>query len=292
MLLSDENKDPVHDELLFVIMHQSKELWFSQLIEDLDEARTEIRRHQFAEACMYLVRCRRIFEVLLTSWDVLATLRPREFWRFRRYFGDASGLQSAQFRQVEFTLGLRHHAATVTKRHEDEPARHEALLLELDRPSLWDEVVMALHNHLGFQISDTVGKRTSFSEPYPYPKWSDPAPGEQRTQRRPDVLGDKSVEEAWLTVFGKRERFPSTYRLGETLLDLASALALWRFKHIQTVQRFIGDSIGSGGFGVRYLTDTLKWRVFPELWSVQNRFNEFEARDSAEQARDPDDQWP
>jgi tryptophan 2,3-dioxygenase len=295
----------------------------------LEAARAEIRADRFEEACMYLVRCRRIVDVLLTSWEVLATLRPREFWRFRKYFGNASGLQSAQFREIEFLLGLRHHSGHVRKIHREQDrtlaeiaaaeaaanasdgsvsarsgagaseqqdgtqrtaeaeawisAHFQRLEEELARPSLWDEVLRALARHWKFKIPLELRER-DWSEPYPYPRRR--AGPESGGKSGEEEKGDPDVEEAWLSIFGYREDYACGYRLGEALLDLASSLALWRQKHILTVQRFIGDAPGSGGTpGVPYLNATLRWRIFPELWSVQNRFSEFEAREAGQEAR-------
>lgn len=331
--LSADSPEPVHDEHLFVIMHQSKELWFLQLIKDLEAARAQICIDRFDEASMYLVRCRRIIDVLQASWEVLATLRPREFWRFRKYFGNASGLQSAQFRHIEFLLGLRHHVPHVRRIQEEQdkilaelaaveamardgstedPAQprndggadgrdaeqsverearisaHFRLLEEeLERPSLWDEVLRALGRRYPFKIPIELRER-DWRQPYPYPRRRERAQqsAEAIEQEAKGPLGDPDVEEAWLSIFGYREDYPAGYRLGEALMDLASSLALWRQKHILTVQRFIGDLMGSGGTpGVPYLNATLKWRIFPELWSVQNRFSEFEARERSQEAR-------
>jgi tryptophan 2,3-dioxygenase len=335
--LSAKSSEPVHDEHLFIIMHQSKELWFLQLIKDLEAARAQICLDCYDEASMYLVRCRRIIDVLQASWEVLATLRPREFWRFRKYFGNASGLQSAQFRHVEFLLGLRHHVPHVRRIQEEQDkileelaakdaassdagsekpvgsqeaaadagedageskgrearisAHFRLLEEELERPSLWDEVLRALGRRYRFKIPIELRER-DWRKPYPYPR------SRERGQQSPESIeqeakaprGDPDVEEAWLSIFAHREDYPAGYRLGEALLDLASSLALWRQKHILTVQRFIGDLPGSGGTpGVPYLNSTLKWRIFPELWSIQNRFSEFEARERAQAARNTED---
>jgi tryptophan 2,3-dioxygenase len=316
--LSDLDGALVHDEHLFIIMHQTKELWFLQIIKELEAARTEIQEDNLLEAAAYLNRCRRIVDVLVSSWEVLATLHPREFWRFRQYFGTASGLQSAQFRQIEFILGLRHHVTQVRniqdKQHaaEQEPAElssadvaeatpeqpdegeaggpsageketpfyFQALKGELDRPSLWDEVIKALARRYPFSLPPELLDR-DWAENYPPRERG--APG--RTEEGDPRPGNRAVEEAWLTIYGNRKVFKVAYRLGEALYDLAYALALWRHKHILTVQRFIGDGLGSGGtFGVRYLTGTLRWRPFPELWSIQNRFSEFEMRESVIEA--------
>lgn len=293
--LSLKAKEPVHDEHLFVIMHQSKELWFLQLIKDLEKTREELCADRFDEASMYLVRCRRIVDVLLTSWEVLATLRPREFWRFRKHFGDASGMQSMQFRHIEFLLGHRYHVSDIRTvlndqnevREKPNPDFFKLLDLELVRPSLWDEVLRALSRRYPFRIPPQLLER-DWSKPYNLfvAPTNPPDAGETDPQDEAGYKADPQVELAWLTIYSDRARFPAAYRLGEALLDLASILALWRQKHILTVQRFIGDLPGTGKTsGVPYLAKTLKWRVFPELWSIQNRFSELESLERACEAR-------
>jgi tryptophan 2,3-dioxygenase len=273
-LLSRLNGSPVHDELLFIVLHQNIELWFLQALEESREARRLISQGEIRLAIDELNRITRIFGVLTTTWDVLATLRPREFWRFREFFGGASGFQSAQFRELEFSFGLRGDAERDLRIHGEEIKDEAAcarLREELARPSLWDEVNRALSRQR-FELPDEVLGREP-SRPYPWPRAGSAVTGsdsEAGLER-----GCRAVEDAWLDIYSRRSEFPDLYDLGEELVDLSAAFSGWRFKHIMTVERFIGRLPGSAkdSDGVPYLLTTLDKRPFPELWSVRNRFN-------------------
>lgn len=265
--LSDKDENKVHDETLFIIMHQTIELWFYQALEECREARDLIRADKIGSACEELERIARIFVVLTASWDVLATLRPGEFWKFRQYFGKASGFQSSQFREFEFSLGLRENATRDLKVHkklEDHDAC-QRLDGELNRPSLWDEVNLAL-GRAGFTLPAEITSR-SWREPYPYPRQD----GTGRAARI--IKGCAKAEKAWLRIHAQRTKYADFYHLGERLLDISAAFSSWRYKHIVTVERFIGGLPGTGGSpGVPYLLKTLEKRAFPELWSTRDRF--------------------
>ncbi len=274
---------PVHDENLFIVLHQTKELWFFQMLLELRAAREEIKRDGIDFACDYIERCTRIFDVLTITWEVLATLRPREFWKFRGFFGSASGLQSAQFREIEYLLGIRQGSAESLEYQEDNSKPREALEQELDRPSLWDEVIRALGRSalpLGKSVPQDLLDRP-WGQPYPYPR-PKPEPEGASDQGKADgnappkeIKGDPVVEALWLSIYNKSDANRDWYRLGERLLDLAAHLAVWRAKHVATVERFIGGLRGSGGKGVPYLLDTMKKRPFPELWSVRDHFEDW-----------------
>jgi tryptophan 2,3-dioxygenase len=245
----DEN-NPVHDETLFIVIHQTIELWFYQIITELKSIRASIREDDFEYARDGLVRIARIFSVLTLSWEVLSTLRVREFWEFRKYFmkDGASGLQSKQFREIEFLFGVGPKPTWV------EPNG------EIEARSIWDEMNVALVRRK-VMASDDLAAR-DWATPYPYASEDDDG----------NISGDPKIEAAWFEIYDTGAH-PDFYQLGELMLDVASALGVWRAKHIATVQRFIGDLRGSGNTeGVRYLRRTLKKRAFPELWSVRNQF--------------------
>ena len=224
----------LHDEMLFVIIHQTKELWMKQMLHELRLAISLIGKDRFAEGYKAMARISRIQSVMTLSWDVLSTLTPVDYLKFRSVLGTSSGFQSAQFREIEFRLGLKdsnfvNHYAEGS----DERAKLERALAE---PSLRE----AAHGAL---------ERAGFD------------------------LGDRSVEavaRAWLEVYRDADRWFDLYELAEKLVDIDDALAGWRHKHVLTVERIIGNKPGTGGSaGAPYLRSTLDKRVFPELWSLR-----------------------
>jgi len=236
-----------HDEMLFVIIHQTKELWLKQILHELALAQKLVRAGDLVPAYKSMARISRIQAVMTQSWDILATLTPADYLRFRGVLGTSSGFQSDQFRRVEAMLGLKD--ARFLAHHEDRPEAHAALRAALEAPSLYDD---ALHQlaRAGFDLPAEVLER-DISTPYePHP----------------------AVEAAWLTVYREPERYWALYQLAEKLVDLDDALLTWRHKHVVTVERIIGRKTGTGGTdGVGYLTETLKRRCFPELWSLRTR---------------------
>jgi tryptophan 2,3-dioxygenase len=234
-----------HDELLFIIIHQTKELWLKQVIAELKLAKPLVRSGALIQAYKPLARVSRIQEVMTMSWEVLATMTPSEYTRFRHVLGASSGFQSDQFRAVEFMLGLKDSAHL--KHQADRPHPLAALRAALEEPSLWDDAIAALAAH-GFALPPEVLERdwTSAYEPHP------------------------EVEAAWLEVYRDPERWWDLYQLAEKLVDVDDAFATWRHKHVLTVSRIIGGKRGTGGTaGVAYLQQTLAKRAFPELWSLR-----------------------
>jgi tryptophan 2,3-dioxygenase len=224
----------LHDEMLFIIIHQTKELWMKQLLHELKLAVGLVEADRFAEAYKAMARISRIQAVMTLSWDVLSTLTPVDYLKFRNVLGTSSGFQSAQFREIEFRLGLKepnfvnHHAEGSAER-----ARLEKALAE---PSLREAAHAAL-------------ERSRFD------------------------LGDRSTEavaKAWLEIYRDADRWFELYELAEKLVDIDDALAGWRHKHVLTVERIIGNRPGTGGSaGAPYLRATLDKRVFPELWALR-----------------------
>lgn len=236
-----------HDELLFVIIHQTKELWLKQILHELAQARDLVREDRLIEVHKILSRVSRIQAVMTLSWDVLATLTPTDYSMFRDVLGGSSGFQSAQFRTVEFRLGLKERGHL---RFQPEGSPERAMLeTALAEPGLWDEANAALAR-AGFDLPMGVLER-DWSEPY-----------------RPS----EAVEAAWAEVYRDTARWWPLYQLAEKLVDLDDALATWRHKHVVTVERIIGFKRGTGGTaGVPYLQATLDKRAFPELWSLRTR---------------------
>ncbi len=225
-----------HDELLFIIIHQTKELWLKQALAELGFAKAEIRAGRLTEAYKALARVSRIQAVMTLSWDVLATMTPSDYTRFREVLGTSSGFQSDQFRAFEFTLGIRE--AGKAGPLVDAAARE---------PSLWDEANAALVA-AGFKLPEHILVR-DWSQPY---------------------VPDAEVEAAWAEIYRDTGRWWALYQLAEKLVDIDDALATWRHKHVITVSRIIGGKMGTGGTaGVSYLQSTLVKRAFPELWSLR-----------------------
>jgi tryptophan 2,3-dioxygenase len=224
----------LHDEMLFIVIHQTKELWMKELLHELRLAIELIGQDRFAEAYKAMARISRIQAVMTLSWDVLSTLTPVDYLKFRDVLGTASGFQSAQFREIEYRLGLK-NPAFLENCDEGTPAR-AALEAALEAPSLREAAIAAL-------------------------------------ERAGLDVGDRSTEalaEAWLIVYRDAERWFELYELAEKLVDIDDALASWRHKHVLTVERIIGNKRGTGGSaGAAYLRSTLDKRVFPELWSLR-----------------------
>jgi tryptophan 2,3-dioxygenase len=227
-----------HDELLFIIIHQTKELWLKQMVAELRTALALVREDKPVEAYKSLARISRIQAVMTLSWDVLATMTPSDYTRFREVLGTSSGFQSDQFRAVETMLGLRGGGVPG-------PLTDEVALL----PSLWDEANAALAR-AGFAL---------------------PPQALEREWRKP-YMPDKQVEDAWAEVYRDTTRYWELYQLAEKLVDIDDALATWRHKHVLTVSRVIGMKPGTGGTpGVPYLESTVAKRAFPELWTLRTQ---------------------
>jgi tryptophan 2,3-dioxygenase len=220
--------------MLFIVIHQTKELWMKELLYELRLAIALVEQDRFAEGYKAMARISRIQAVMTLSWDVLSTLTPVDYLKFRDVLGTASGFQSEQFREIEFRLGLKEQNF-VNQYDEGTPAR-AALEKALSDPSLRE----ASHGAL---------ERAGFN------------------------LGDRSVEAiaaAWLEVYRDADRWFELYELAEKLVDIDDALAAWRHKHVLTVERIIGNKRGTGGSaGAPYLRSTLDKRVFPELWALR-----------------------
>ena len=223
-----------HDEMLFIVIHQTKELWMKEMLHELRFAVSLIGEARYAEAYKAMARISRIQAVMTLSWDVLSTLTPVDYLKFRDVLGTASGFQSAQFREIEFRLGLKE--PKFVNHYPEGSAERGALETALSEPSLREAAVGAL-------------ERAGFN------------------------LGDRSVEAlaaAWLEVYRDPERRFDLYELAEKLLDIDDAMVAWRQKHVLTVERIIGNKRGTGGSaGAPYLRATLEKRLFPELWSLR-----------------------
>ncbi len=237
------SQDP--NEWLFIIQHQTSELWMKLALIELRGARSAIASDQLAPAFKMLARVSRIMEQLVHAWDVLATMTPSEYSAIRPSLGSSSGFQSWQYREIEYILGNKN--AAMLKPHADRADIHQKLADALAAPSLYDEALALLARN-GFPIAPTVLER----------------------DRRLPYTQDATVEAAWLAVYREPTRFWGLYELAEELVDLEDAFRLWRFRHVTTVERIIGFKRGTGGTsGVAYLRKMLDVVLFPELWKAR-----------------------
>jgi len=236
-----------HDELLFIIIHQTKELWLKEIIHEVRLAKRLIRTDEVEPAYKALARVSRIQTIMTLSWDVLATMTPADYLSFRAGLGTSSGFQSWQFRTLEYLLGLK-DAAFLAFQDEGSEAM-EALKAALEGPSLYDDAIHRLAAHDLYVPTEVLQR--DVTQPY------EP---------------DPAIEEAWLAVYRDTKRYWELYQLAEKLVDLDDALLTWRHKHVLTVERIIGGKRGTGGSdGASYLQRTLQRRCFPELWSLRTR---------------------
>ena len=236
---------PAHDEMLFIIQHQTSELWMKLMLTEIGAAIADIRADHLPPAFKKLARASRIFEQLVNAWDVLATMTPPEYSAIRPYLGPSSGFQSFQYRCIEFSLGNKN--AAMLKVHAHRPERLALVQAYYDAPSLYDEALRLMARR-GLPV---------------------PASHLQRDFTQPYEASD-AVEAAWLTVYREPEKYWDLYQLGEKLTDLEDAFRVWRFKHVTTVERIIGFKRGTGGTsGVGYLRKMLDVVLFPELWRLR-----------------------
>lgn len=234
-----------HDELLFIIQHQTSELWMKLALHEINASREAIANDQFRPAFKMLTRVAKIFEQLNNAWDVLRTMTPSEYTSFRNDLAQSSGFQSWQYRLIEYVVGNRNKS--MLKPHTHRRDLTEKLVQELQKPSLYDEVIRALAR-ADFDISAEVLERDT-----------------QRTHRH-----HTSVENAWKAIYEKPEQYWTLYELAEKLVDFEDYFRRWRFNHVTTVERVIGFKRGTGGTGgVTYLKKMLETELFPELWRVR-----------------------
>lgn len=236
-----------HDEMLFIIQHQTSELWMKLAIHELRAAQMAIAAGDLQPAFKMLSRVSRIFEQLNSAWDVLRTMTPSEYTLFRETLGQSSGFQSYQYREIEFLVGNRNDAMLRPHAHNEQvTARLEATLAA---PSLYDEALLLLGRE-GFEL----------------------APDDKSRNWRLPHQNNEMALEAWLAVYENPKRYWNLYELAEKLTDLEDYFRRWRFNHVTTVERIIGLKRGTGGTsGVSYLRRMLDVVLFPELWKVRTK---------------------
>jgi tryptophan 2,3-dioxygenase len=233
------------DEMLFIIQHQTSELWMKLMLHELRLARAAIASDTLPSAMKGLARVSRIMEQLNNAWDVLRTMTPSDYTRFRSALGKSSGFQSLQYRLIEFTLGNRNRA--MLKPHAHVEGATAALSEELGRLSLYQEV-LAFAARQGMDVPEAV-----IAKP-------DDTPHD----------ADDGVKAMWAKVYHDTDAHWPLYELAEKLVDLEDYFRRWRFNHVTTVERVIGFKRGTGGTGgVSYLKHMLEVELFPELWHVR-----------------------
>lgn len=236
---------PDHNEMLFIVQHQTSELWMKLMLHELHAAVANVAADRLPEAFKMLARVSRIMEQLVHAWDVLATMTPPEYSAIRPYLAKSSGFQSAQYRRIEFMLGNKN--AAMLQPHAHRPDLLAQVEEAFKAPSLYDEVLKLMARR-GIKV---------------------PASHLERDWTRPYAV-DEGVKQAWLTVYREPREHWDLYQMGEELVDLEDAFRLWRFRHVTTVERIIGFKRGTGGTGgVSYLRQMLDVVLFPELWALR-----------------------
>ena len=236
---------PDHNEMLFIIQHQTSELWMKLMLHELRAAIANVADDELGSAFKKLARVSKIMEQLVHAWDVLATMTPPEYSAIRPYLANSSGFQSAQYRCIEFALGNKN--AAMLKPHAHRPDLLAQVQAAFEAPSLYDEALRLLARRgLAVPASHTLRDWTqAYAE-------------------------SDAVKQAWLVAYRDPKQYWDLYQLGEELTDLEDAFRLWRFRHVTTVERVIGFKRGTGGTGgVSYLRKMLDVVLFPEIWKLR-----------------------
>lgn len=236
-----------HNEMLFIIQHQTTELWMRLMLHELVAARGHIVADDLQPAFKMMARVARIMDNLIQAWDILSTLTPSEYSAFRASLGKSSGFQSHQYRLIEFLLGNKNGVLMQPFAHRGDV--HGELIAMLNAPSIYDEALRLLGRR-GLPVADAATQR-DWSQPY---------------------VSNASVADSWRLVYGNPKQYWDLYELAEKLVDLEDYFRQWRFRHVTTVERVIGFKRGTGGTaGVAYLKSLLEIRLFPELWEVRTQ---------------------
>jgi tryptophan 2,3-dioxygenase len=245
ILTAQHPRSPNHNEMLFIVQHQTSELWIKLMLHELHAVRHQMQIGSMPPAFKMLSRVARIMDQLVHAWDVLATMTPSEYTAIRPFLGNSSGFQSYQYRELEFLLGNKN--AALLKVHESAPDNHAKLHAALTTPSIYDEAILLLAKN-GFDI-DPARLQADWTLP---------------------VQSNASVQAAWTAIYQAPEQHWMLYELAEKLVDLETAFRTWRFRHVTTVERIIGFKTGTGGTaGVSYLRKMLDVVLFPELFALR-----------------------
>lgn len=249
LLECQQLRSGAHDEMMFMIIHQASELWMKLCIHEITAAMREVENDNLGAVFKMLSRVSRVQGQLRQSWAVLATMTPADYRGFRDSLGQSSGVQSFQYREIEYALGNKN--AALVEVHRQNPKRYEHLNEVLNSPSFYDLCLQHLARK-GFAIPDDYLVR-DWSQPY---------------------VPSAAVEAAWAKVYSSVDEYWQMYELAEKLVDLEHEFQMWRFSHMKTVERIIGYGKGTGGTsGVSFLEKALSLRFFPELWSVRSELD-------------------
>ena len=246
LLSSQQPLSNLHDEMLFIVQHQTSELWMKLMLHELQAAMNALVEGNSALAFKMMARVSRIMAQLVSAWDVLATMTPPEYSALRPHLANSSGFQSAQYRCIEFTLGNKN--ATMLKPHAHRPELLATVQKAFDSPSLYD-IAIARLAAAGLPIDAVHLKRD----------W------------RVSHTSSANVQSAWKVVYSAPDRYWDLYQLGEKLTDIEDTFRQWRFRHLTTVERVIGMRRGTGGTsGTGYLRAMLDVVLFPEIWQMRS----------------------
>ena len=245
LLAAQKPLSPDHNEMLFIIQHQTSELWMKLMLHELRAAIAHLAKDELGTAFKMLARVSKIMEQLVHAWDVLATMTPPEYSAIRPYLANSSGFQSAQYRCIEFALGNKN--AAMLKPHAHRPDLLATVQAAFEAPSLYDEALRLMARR-GLAVPASYLQR-DWTQPY---------------------TASPEVEAAWLVAYRDPRQHWELYQLGEKLTDLEDSFRLWRFRHVTTVERVIGFKRGTGGTGgVSYLRKMLDVVLFPEIWTLR-----------------------
>jgi len=244
LLSSQHPISQAHDEMLFIVQHQTSELWMRLALHELHAARDLLASGSYQHSFKLLARVSRIFEQLNSAWDVLRTMTPSDYTSFRDSLGASSGFQSYQYRMVEYVLGNRNKSMIAV--HEHQPETYAQLEEELNQPTLYHLALLLLSKETGIAFN-----AEAFRKDKPH-------------------VADEKIMSAWTMVYKRPDEYWSLYELAEKLVDLEDYFRRWRFNHVTTVERIIGFKRGTGGTsGVNYLRKMLEVVLFPELWDLR-----------------------
>ena len=234
-----------HDEMLFIIQHQTSELWMKLMLHELDAATAFVRADQLEPSFKIFARIGHIQRMLFEQWSVLETMTPTEYLKFRDALGRSSGFQSYQYRAIEFGLGNKDENAL--RPHAHDPKLHAYLSARLNQPSIYDEFLRFLGRH-GYAIPSS-STELDWTKPY---------------EPNPALIA------VFAEIYENPDQHWNAYEMAEKLVDVEERFQLWRFRHMKTVHRIIGHKRGTGGSsGVGFLEQALKLTFFPELWDVR-----------------------
>ncbi|NGP77200.1 tryptophan 2,3-dioxygenase [Balneolaceae bacterium YR4-1] len=237
------SKTKEHDEMLFIIIHQTYELWFKQILHEFDKLRKDLHRGETWNSVKTMRRVLTILKTMVAQVDILETMTPLEFNSFRGFLDEASGFQSVQFREVEILCGLR--STHILKVHDNQPDYVERMEERMEEPTLWESFCTYLQQK-GYEVEDPVRKHEN------------------------GLLYD-SNEKLQQTLIEIMKNDPETAMLCELFVDFDEGMQEWRYRHVKMVERTIGNKMGTGGSdGVGYLRSTLHQRIFPDLWEIRS----------------------